>query len=268
MAGFGGYDAALRMRDTIKKLATQIVEELRPADKVGRVVDLDRPGGFAFVVFSGAEDSPIKVKMLPGVQPQKYDLLHGTGNGAIVRVSGLIGSRFISEIMSEAPQMMAPRMSSPAITGGAGDDETVCSTFVFDMSGVVLPADDGTTPWWTAILNYPLKTVFVEIYTQAVMSDGSTWMMVENHIADSAYALGAQPTNLVMQSSTGVDTRTHVTQYDGVVDHEPAGTLGVTYRLERASTSTRAISSLRIMLRVYGTDVKLVKITDGVDSSV
>lgn len=264
---FGAYDSALKMRDLIKRIAASVVSDLRPEDKFGRVVDLDRSSGVAFVVYSGAENSPIRVKLLPGVQPQKYDRISGTGSGAIVRVSGALASRYIAEIVSESPTMMQPRFSSPAVTGGLGDDHIACLTFSFDMSGVVLPAD-ATTKWWTVIMNYPLETAYVQIYTQATMSDGSTWMMVENHLMDSASGPGVLTVNLEAQSSTGVDVRTNAVVYDGSIDSEPSGTAGVTYWLERAVTSTRAISTLRVVMRAYATDVKLVKITDGLNASV
>lgn len=80
---------ATRMRDVIEEIATIVVERLRPAEKYAVVSSVDHPSNRAMVTYPG-EEVPVPVRM---------DVLRPSAAGAVVRISGKTGDRYISSVV-------------------------------------------------------------------------------------------------------------------------------------------------------------------------
>ena len=87
--GFGDYLAALEMRDIIKGLVKGEVEKQRPRYDYATVTAIDRPNRKCTVQYPG--DTTTSVVNMGAVQP--------SATGQVVRVDGLLGDRFVSDVM-------------------------------------------------------------------------------------------------------------------------------------------------------------------------
>lgn len=89
MSGFGDFSFSLYMRDTIQRLAEERIEALRPRYRYGTVSSIDRVNRKCGVTLNG-ETAPVIVNM-GSIQPAVI--------GQTVRVEGLRGDRFITDVM-------------------------------------------------------------------------------------------------------------------------------------------------------------------------
>lgn len=164
MPQFSSYDFAIRFRNVISNVVTDILDRDRPPDKVGRVIDVDRASGYARVIYSGDQSNPVRVKMYPGIQPKRTDKLHGDGGGSIVRVSGPSGARFISQVLDGSNHQISPHLVTPSIAAG-GSGETSIRTF-FGFSSDSVPVPDDTTPFKIAAFIVPAPfSGIMNVYT-------------------------------------------------------------------------------------------------------
>lgn len=87
--GFGDYLAALEMRDIIRGLVKSEVEKQRPRYDYATVVSIDRTNRKCTVQYVG--DTTTSVVNMGAVQP--------SATGQVVRIDGLLGDRFVSDVM-------------------------------------------------------------------------------------------------------------------------------------------------------------------------
>lgn len=112
----GDYAAALRFRDMLQKLVKAEIDSQRPALTYATVTSIDRVNRKCGVQFIGAP-GPVTVNM-GAVQPSAV--------GQTVRIDGLLGDRFVSDVMGPA-YMAAPTFDNLTLTGdlAVGDDATI-----------------------------------------------------------------------------------------------------------------------------------------------
>ena len=92
--GFDEYRNALRTRDAMTRIATNVVNRMRPLDKLAEVTEIDRGGLIAQVRFTGDTNS-VRATFARGNQPRAV--------GDIVRVSaGARGNFYITEVISNS----------------------------------------------------------------------------------------------------------------------------------------------------------------------
>lgn len=105
--GFGRLDTASRVREVIKKLATQEIATQVPNRNIGRVMSVDLPRLRATVWFPN-DEQPIEVKLLSSVIPGdwqhksddngSYDSLSGYGSQAVVE--RLNGTLYVTQVLT------------------------------------------------------------------------------------------------------------------------------------------------------------------------
>lgn len=117
MGDFGDVTTATRLRDVVYKMARDAIDTVRPPDRYGRVLDVNRFTGQASVLLNGDTD-PITVRMTTGVQPMFTDNNAGSGNGSMVLVGGAFGSYWIRDIISGQVQSVKPGLTHPRLVGG------------------------------------------------------------------------------------------------------------------------------------------------------
>lgn len=257
------YSAAMRMRSIIERIARKIVNSERPLDKIARVVDVDRGAGFAQVVYAGDEETSLRVKMYPGIQPQSSDRMNGSGNGSIVRISGAVGSRYISDVLSDSPHQESPRLYQPSFASAGNMESTVYSYFSLGTTGA--PPADATTKYYTAVLNFPRGAAKVNIYTEVLLADGTSYIQTDTLKFDGTTTQNTDLSAIIDEAtSAGMYMSYTYRLYDGALDGEPSGTVGMTLAQLRDTGSTKSPVSSNIMLVVFATDAKLIKIIDGI----
>jgi hypothetical protein len=235
------YSSALKMRDVIRRLARQVVNIERPPDKLGRVVDVDRGGGIAKVVYAGDETTQLRVAMYPGLQPLKCDRIDGEGLGSIVRVSGAVGSRYISEILSDAPFMLSPKLSNPRFAGG-GDAE---SSLVSEIGvKVVAPAASSTVQ--VGVLTVPNRAANITINCELIGATDS-YIQSGRIITDWTTAQSSTLTGTTDATSSASMNLTFT--YSVTADQ-------LTVSLTRG-TGARSFTTANVMMRCVGTDITL-----------
>lgn len=257
------YNSAMKMRAIIERIARAVVDRERPLDKIARVVDLDRGAGYAFVVYAGDESTSLRVRMYPGIQPQNSDKVNGIGNGSIVRISGAVGSRYVADVLSDAPHQESPRLYQPRFASAGNMEDTLYAYFTLRTTGV--PPADGATMYYTAVMNFPLGAGRVDIYTEMILSDGTAYLQTGNFKFDGTTVKDADiPTVTDEASSAGMYLGYYYRLYDGALDGEPAGSTGMILSQQRDVGSTMDPVSSNILLGVFGTNSKLIKIVDGI----
>jgi hypothetical protein len=118
MVEFGDVTMATRMRDAIIKIAREAVETVRPSERYGRVIDVNRFTGQATVLLNGDID-PITVRMSTNVQPMFTDNNAGVGNGSMVLVAGAFGNYWVRQIISGQAQSIKEGLAHPRLIGGS-----------------------------------------------------------------------------------------------------------------------------------------------------
>lgn len=92
MSGMKDYAFSIKMRDTIIRLAEEVVNRLRPSDRYGIVDSIDLVNRKAGVILTG-DATPVIVNM---------GVLVPISVGQKVRISGTTGDKFISDIFGGA----------------------------------------------------------------------------------------------------------------------------------------------------------------------
>lgn len=254
------YESALRMRQVIASVAKQVVNRERPTDKIARVVDLDRSAGIAYVVYAGDEVNSVRITMYPGCQPQGSDRSRGVGNGSIVRVSGSVGSRYLAEVLSDAPHQSSPRLYNPMISS-SGDMENSLNVWItLQTTGV--PPNDGATYYYTGEVTFPLKAGLIEVSTEMLLADGTAYQQIDKVLFDNSAAKDT-PIAATTDSttSTGMALSYFYTLTDGAASGNP-GALNVILAQRRGTASTKSPVSSNIMLRCFGSNIALVRVLD------
>ncbi|MEU4066673.1 hypothetical protein AB0F25_30545 [Streptomyces wedmorensis] len=261
--GLDEYSAAMRMRSIIERICRKVINSERPLDKIARVVDIDRGAGFASVVYAGDEATALRVKMYPGIQPQSSDRVNGSGNGSIVRISGPVGSRFITDVLSDSPHQESPRLYQPSFASAGTMESTIYGYFSLGTTGA--PPADATTKYYTAVMNFPHGAAKVNIYTEVKLLDGTSYIQTDTLKFDGTTAKNTDLSAMVDEATSAGMYMSYVYHlYDGELDGEPAGTVGMTLAQLRDTGSTKSPVSSNVMLVVFATDAKLIKIVDGI----
>jgi hypothetical protein len=253
VAGFSEYEFALKFRDTIKKIVKEILDQERPQPKVGRVVDLDRASGIAYVVYPGNDDTAMKVRVYPGTQPLNSDRLNGDEQGSVVRVAGTLGSRYIAEVLSTGKQLMNPRLFRAAFAGGGSGDTTVRNIFSFNSPSV--PPADGSNLVVATFL-FPNLCGRARVYLE-LASDTDGW----NLYSDIPFDQTTTKNSLLnwsggLQSSAGMLASMNYT-----ITADPGGLL-VEFGITRSASSTRTPTRTAIDFDMAGANVTLVSVGD------
>lgn len=94
--GFGDFETAMKMRDTVTRLMISVLDHERPPYRYGTVISIDPDGRTCTVRFpGGATDGSNDVSVkLGSIQPQT--------TGQTVRVDGYNGDKFVADVLGKA----------------------------------------------------------------------------------------------------------------------------------------------------------------------
>jgi hypothetical protein len=235
------YASALKMRDIIRRLARQVVNVERPLDKVGRVVEVDRGGGGAKVVYAGDEATPLRVAVYPGLQPPSSDLVDGDGMGSIVRVSGPVGSRYISEILNESPYFAGAKLFNPCLMAGGDANDCLVSEIAVQVDA---PAASSSAV--VATLTVPSRAANITINCELVGAADS-YIQTGRIIFDWTVAQGSSLTGTVDATSSASMNLSFT--YSVTADQ-------LTVTLTRG-TGTRVFTTANVMMRCVGSNISM-----------
>lgn len=265
------YDFAIRFRDTIKSIVSDILVQERPADKIGRVVSIDRSSGYAYVVYAGDEANPVKVKVYPSIQPVNSDFTNGPSEGSIVRVSGPAGGRYIAQILDSGSHQINSRLFDPTFASGAYTATIFRSFFTFSTTGVPLP--DGNDYYAAAQLLFPKWSGSVDVYTELVCADtvdflgnvfAVSYMQHDIFTFDSATQTATLlPATTLQSSSNNLGLTTLYNLYPNITGDQIAQ-CGINFGYRRAATSAIDPLFMNIHLDCRGSNAQLVQYNDGV----
>lgn len=259
------YNFAVRMRSVIERIATRVVNRERPADQIGRVVDLDRGTQTAWVVYAGDEDTSLRVRMYPGRQPQDSDRIRGAGLGAIVRVSGPVGSRYITEVLSDAGHYDSPRFYQPTISSAGVMEDTLQAWYALSTSAV--PARDGATRYYTGVLNLPSAAAMIDVYTEMILPDDTSYQQYEQIKFDNSATKGTDTAATLVSSTrtaSSMALTTYYNLYDGTLDELSEGSLGLNLSHSLGASGTLTPVRANILLKVFSWNSQLLRIVDGI----
>jgi hypothetical protein len=144
---------AFALRDLIRGMAREEIERRRPRYKYGIVQSIDRPNWQCDVLYAGDTD-PVTVKM-GNIQPAI--------TGQIVRVEGLIGDKFITDVIGAPAAPFVKRLGE-----------------VFDTNAYTLPTAGANVTFAVSvcpvIVNFPVqhrvKCLFRSRYTLGTTTAG------------------------------------------------------------------------------------------------
>lgn len=91
MASFADLTSATRLRDVIRAIVREVLEQERPRYKYAKVISIDATAGTCVVNYVGEAGNNVTVKMGRIIRP--------TAVNQIVRIDGLNGDRFISDVL-------------------------------------------------------------------------------------------------------------------------------------------------------------------------
>lgn len=260
---FTDYDFAIRFRNVIRTVVEDILDRDRPADKIGRVVDIDRSGGTALVVYAGDEVNSLRVKIYPSIQPSSSDRVNGPGKGSIVRVSGPPGGRYVAQVLNGGAHQVNSRLVDPSISSGGSSDSTLRSMFSFSTTGV--PPKDGVTGYPAIQLIFPFAAGTVEVHTE-MLGAGESYIQRDKFAFDTTTVRHTNiPTSTQEASSTGMYLQPNFylnygDDYGLGLPHSTA-IMGLIYF--RDSASTKNPTRMNINLDCRGTNVELLQYNNG-----
>lgn len=128
MKTLGDYDVAASMRDVIKRIATRIVNDLRPREQYATVVGFDRTTRKCTVRYAG--DGADVVLPMGTIQPAVLNQK--------VRISGHKGDRYVSEVVSTSGAYVSTAdVYTAAGTGGIAAGVTVTPVIPYASSGIL-----------------------------------------------------------------------------------------------------------------------------------
>lgn len=246
------YQFALKFRDTIVKIVREILEQERPQTKVGRVVDVDRASGIAWVIYPGVDETATKVRIYPGAQPLSSDRINGVGNGSVVRVGGSPGARYVMDVISTGKQLMNPRLYRAGFAGGGSGDTTV--RLICGFNSDQAPPMDGSNVHVATFL-FPNLCGRMRIYTE-LASDTDGWNMYSDIPFDQSTTKDTILHWEGFQSSQGMNA--HMTY---TISADPGG-LRVLVGVTRSSSSTRTPTRCAIDFDIAGANVSVVAVGD------
>lgn len=142
MNDFGDFQAASRMRDTIERIAEQVVNRERPPHRLGRVVRTNVNKQIAWVQLTGDDpDNLVQVRFAMNMIPTKVQDSWGD-DCDIVRVAGKAGSYYVVDYLRGAPR------SAGSSDGGGGEVglEVKIFNFIVPSSLWVCVHDFGQAP--------------------------------------------------------------------------------------------------------------------------
>lgn len=253
MVGMGEYQFALKFRDTIRQLVLEILDQERPQTKTGRVVDIDRASGIAWVVYPGVDETATRVKIYPGGQPLSSDRINGEGNGSVVRVGGRPGARYVAEVLSTGKQFMNPRLYRAGFAGGGSGDTTVRLICGFN-SDEAPPADASNVH--VATFLFPNLCGRMRIYTE-LASDTDGWNLYSDIAFDQTTTK-----NTVLDWSSGLQSSAGMNANMTYMITEDPGGLLVQVGITRAASSTREPTRTAIDFDIAGANVSVVEVGD------
>lgn len=109
---FGEQQYASRFRDLVTRIARKVVEEERPAERIGQIVTWDGIGGTCKVIFPGdSVEDAVTVKCAQNMQASRGINSRVSGRsyvGNAVRVAGRPGHYYISGYVSGGPGSVLP----------------------------------------------------------------------------------------------------------------------------------------------------------------
>lgn len=112
MTGLADFKAAIAMRDLVTRIVGETVERNRPKYRYATVVAIDRATRKCEVQYPG-EPGTVEVNM-GGVQPREA--------GQTVRIDGLLGDRFVSDVMGPiweySSRVICTSTTRPGSAGG------------------------------------------------------------------------------------------------------------------------------------------------------
>lgn len=114
---FNDYSAALRMREVIAKVVREEMLRERPPARYGKVYSFNRFNGTARVLFPGDVD-PTRVKVAPSVQPSRRIEVDGEDLADVVRVEGVPGNLWVTEVVSGPTFQYASQVYNATLMGG------------------------------------------------------------------------------------------------------------------------------------------------------
>lgn len=94
MAGFDEYRIAAKARDVIRLIVNKEIRQLRPAPAYATVIAIDRAGRRCQVRFAEDDEDSYSSVGMGSIQPAAV--------GQVVRVAGVLGDRFIDDVMGTA----------------------------------------------------------------------------------------------------------------------------------------------------------------------
>lgn len=128
MKTLADFDVAASMRDVIKKIATKIVNDLRPHEEYATVVAFDRTNRKCTVRYAGdANDVVLPMGTIqPAVVNQK------------VRIAGNKGDRYVAEVVSKTGAYLSTASTyTTAGTGTTSTGTTVTPVIPYVSSGIL-----------------------------------------------------------------------------------------------------------------------------------
>lgn len=103
---FGSQRAAANMRTVIERIATGVVNRLRPADRTGYVHHYNAGSKLVWILFRGeSEDNLVRVRCGEDRIPTKGYNLFGPEDCDVVRVAGRPGDYWIADFIRGIPRV-------------------------------------------------------------------------------------------------------------------------------------------------------------------
>lgn len=229
MVDFGDASFALRLRDTIARVVREEMNNTRPQDRFGRVIDANRFTGKASVLLVGDVEA-VTVSMTPATQPVYTDMNSGVGLGSMVRISGVPGNYWISAVVSGPEYSKSQHLVNPNLIGGT----FMASRVGYFSSGAVgsVPAFGNTYHFgrWTNVdsvfsegtafvrmqVRHTLFTSEVKAYDLAIRASatGGAWQKLVATFDSGSFQNGHDFEMEIMVDATGFELRARRSSFD------------------------------------------------------
>lgn len=156
MAGWEEQSSAMKMRDVMERIATRIVNTLRPEPKLGEVYSFDEALRSCEVLFPG-DTQTVRVQVGQFQAPQSTIL--NDGKGDVVRVAGRSGIYYlltnlgVTEDDGEEEGTGGGITITPVAIVEHGADANVArpSAIIVHWVGTADPANALDTDFWTPV---------------------------------------------------------------------------------------------------------------------
>lgn len=193
---FSDVKAADRMRRTIEKIATRVVNQLRPDVRIGQVHHFDNGRQLAWIQFPGEDDtSLVQVRTSMLQRPTRSILINGD-DADVVRVAGKPGQYYVLDFVKGTPR---PTLMNVPIGG----------VIEWPAGPSVLVPDGWLEANGQAVSRTTWADLFAVYGTQHGAGDGSTTFNVYNHKGRVAVGFDASQSEFDTIGETGGE-KTHV----------------------------------------------------------